>query len=216
VTGSRWFLVAVTVLAVGLMLPSLGGGLSGDDYAVFGILSGSAPLTQAYTSRLDVFNFFDGTPERTGRLLDLGILPWWTLPDLRLAFWRPVTALTHWLDYAGWGHRPALMHVHSLFWFAVLVVAAGMDGVLPGVVAGLVDLPVIGLPVGIGYGVGGRGVAALLTMLQSCSTGLVVVNVDNGIGAGAAAVLIAGRSSVAGSHRSRPARSQRGSPGQAR
>jgi pyridinium-3,5-biscarboxylic acid mononucleotide synthase len=99
---------------------------------------------------------------------------------------------------------------------AVLVVAAGMDGVLPGVVAGLVDLPVIGLPVGIGYGVGGRGQAALLTMLQSCSTGLVVVNVDNGVGAGAAAVLIAGRSSVAASHRSRRARSQRGSPGQAR
>src|SRR5205085_4034143 len=75
----------------------------------------------------------------------------------------------------------------------VLVVAAGMDGVLPGVVAGLVDLPVIGLPVGVGYGAGGRGEAALLTMLQSCSTGLVVVNIDNGVGAGAAAVLIAGR-----------------------
>ena len=101
----------------------------------------------------------------------------------------------------------------------VLIVAAGMDGVLPGVVAGLVDLPVIGLPVGVGYGAGGGGEAALLTMLQSCSTGLVVVNVDNGVGAGAAAVLIAGRSSgrssVAATPRSRPARSRRGSPGQA-
>ena len=95
----------------------------------------------------------------------------------------------------------------------VLIVAAGMDGVLPGVVAGLVDLPVIGLPVGVGYGAGGGGEAALLTMLQSCSTGLVVVNIDNGVGAGAAAVLIAGRSSdrlgVAGSRRSRPSRSPR-------
>lgn len=102
----------------------------------------------------------------------------------------------------------------------VLVVAAGMDGVLPGVVAGLVDLPVIGLPVGVGYGAGGGGEAALLTMLQSCSTGLVVVNVDNGVGAGAAAVLIAGRrsdrSEGAESRRSRPARSRRGSSGQAR
>ncbi len=75
----------------------------------------------------------------------------------------------------------------------VLIVAAGMDGVLPGLVAGLVALPVIGLPVSTGYGRGGAGEAALNTMLQSCSTGLLVVNIDNGIGAGAAAVLIAQR-----------------------
>jgi len=75
----------------------------------------------------------------------------------------------------------------------VLVVAAGMDGVLPGLVAGLIDVPVIGLPVSTGYGRGGAGEAALTTMLQSCSTGLVVVNIDNGVGAGCAAVLIAQR-----------------------
>jgi hypothetical protein len=79
----------------------------------------------------------------------------------------------------------------------VLVVAAGMDGVLPGLVAGLVALPVIGLPVSTGYGRGGAGEAALLTMLQSCSTGLTVVNIDNGIGAGTAAVLIAARAASA-------------------
>jgi NCAIR mutase (PurE)-related protein len=82
----------------------------------------------------------------------------------------------------------------TLEWGAdVLVVAAGMDGVLPGLVAGLIDVPVIGLPVSTGYGRGGAGEAALTTMLQSCSTGLVVVNIDNGVGAGAAAVLIASR-----------------------
>ena len=79
----------------------------------------------------------------------------------------------------------------------VMVVAAGMDGVLPGVVAGLVDAPVIGLPVSTGYGAGGEGEAALLTMLQSCSTGLTVVNIDNGIGAGTAAALIARRAGAA-------------------
>jgi NCAIR mutase (PurE)-related protein len=79
----------------------------------------------------------------------------------------------------------------------VLVVAAGMDGVLPGLVAGLVALPVIGLPVSTGYGRGGAGEAALLTMLQSCSTGLTVVNIDNGVGAGTAAVLIAARAASA-------------------
>ena len=95
-------------------------------------------------------------------------------------------------------HRLADPLAEMLEWGAdVLIVAAGMDGVLPGVVAGLVQLPVIGLPVPTGYGVGGDGEAALLTMLQSCSTGLLVVNVDNGIGAGAAAVLIASRVAAA-------------------
>jgi len=75
----------------------------------------------------------------------------------------------------------------------VLVVAAGMDGVLPGLVAGLVDVPVIGLPVSTGYGRGAAGDGALTTMLQSCATGLVVVNIDNGVGAGAAAAVIASR-----------------------
>lgn len=74
---------------------------------------------------------------------------------------------------------------------AAIVVAAGMEGALPSVVAGLVAVPVIGLPTSTGYGLGGEGVSALLSMLQSCSPGLVVVNIDNGIGAGATAALIA-------------------------
>lgn len=74
-----------------------------------------------------------------------------------------------------------------------VIVAAGMDGALPSVVAGLVQAPVIGLPTSVGYGLGGRGVAALLSMLQTCSPGLAVVNIDNGVGAGAMAGLIANR-----------------------
>lgn len=72
-----------------------------------------------------------------------------------------------------------------------LVVAAGMDGALPSVVAGLVGAPVIGLPVSVGYGYGGDGTGALMNMLQSCAPGLAVVNIDNGIGAGSMAALIA-------------------------
>src|SRR5947207_5884647 len=74
-----------------------------------------------------------------------------------------------------------------------VIVAGGMDGALPSVVAGLVDVPVIGLPTSVGYGAGGQGLAALLSMLQTCSPGLSVVNIDNGIGAGACAGLIAQR-----------------------
>jgi NCAIR mutase (PurE)-related protein len=75
----------------------------------------------------------------------------------------------------------------------VIVVAAGMDGALPAVVAGLVDVPVIGLPTSVGYGYGAGGIGALTTMLQSCAPGVVVVNIDNGFGAGATAALIANR-----------------------
>ncbi len=79
----------------------------------------------------------------------------------------------------------------------VIIVAAGMDGALPSVVAGLVDVPVIGLPTSTGYGMGGKGVAALLSMLQTCSPGLTVVNIDNAVGAAASAGLIANRAAKA-------------------
>ncbi len=72
-----------------------------------------------------------------------------------------------------------------------IIVAAGMDGALPSVVAGLVPVPVIGLPTSIGYGMGGKGVAALLSMLQTCAPGLSVVNINNGVGAGITAAMIA-------------------------
>ena len=75
----------------------------------------------------------------------------------------------------------------------VVIVAAGMEAALPTVVAGLVSVTVIAVPVSTGYGAGGRGLAALLSMLQTCSPGVTVVNIDNGIGAGAAAGLVAAR-----------------------
>jgi NCAIR mutase (PurE)-related protein len=74
-----------------------------------------------------------------------------------------------------------------------IVVVAGMEGALPTVVKALVDVPVIGVPTSVGYGYGGEGQAALMGMLQSCTPGLVVVNIDNGFGAGATAALIARR-----------------------
>ena len=74
-----------------------------------------------------------------------------------------------------------------------IVVVAGMEGALASVVASMVDVPVIGVPTSTGYGFGGSGVAALASMLQSCTLGLAVVNIDNGVGAGAYAASIAKR-----------------------
>lgn len=89
--------------------------------------------------------------------------------------------------------------IHRLFpalddapWADVIIVIAGREGALAPVVAGLVDRPVIAVPVSVGYGMGGRGEAALMTMLQSCSP-LTVVNIDAGFVGGACAAQIANR-----------------------
>jgi len=72
----------------------------------------------------------------------------------------------------------------------VVIVVAGMEGALPSVIGGLVDLPVIAVPTSIGYGASLNGIAALLGMLNSCSANVSVVNIDNGFGAGYIASLI--------------------------
>ncbi len=79
-------------------------------------------------------------------------------------------------------HR-LLAHREQLTQFDVIIVVAGMEGALPSVVAGLVNCPVIAVPTSIGYGAHFNGLAALLSMLNSCATGIGVVNIDNGFGA---------------------------------
>lgn len=87
--------------------------------------------------------------------------------------------------------------IHRLFEYkddiesaAVLIVVAGMEGALPSVVAGLVDKPVIGVPTSVGYGASLGGLTALFSMLNSCSSNVAVVNIDNGFGAGYMASMI--------------------------
>jgi pyridinium-3,5-biscarboxylic acid mononucleotide synthase len=101
------------------------------------------------------------------------------------------------------GHKPTVMYdvgvagIHRLFAHretltkaSVVIVIAGMEGALPSVVAGLVSCPVIGVPTSVGYGSHLNGLVPLFAMLNSCATGLTVVNIDNGFGAAAAAVLM--------------------------
>jgi NCAIR mutase (PurE)-related protein len=86
-------------------------------------------------------------------------------------------------------HR-LLDHLPRLRQARVVVAVAGMEGALPSVVSGLVSAPVIAVPTSVGYGASFGGLAALLTMLNSCSAGVSVVNIDNGFGAGYLAALI--------------------------
>jgi NCAIR mutase (PurE)-related protein len=86
-------------------------------------------------------------------------------------------------------HR-LLAHTNALREASVIIVVAGMEGALPSVVGGLVDVPVIAVPTSVGYGAAFGGVAALLGMLNSCAGGVTVVNIDNGFGAAFAATRI--------------------------
>ena len=86
-------------------------------------------------------------------------------------------------------HR-LLAHREKLLKASVLIVVAGMEGALPSVVGGLVDKPVIAVPSSVGYGASFQGIAALLGMLNSCASGVTVVNIDNGFGAAYAASLM--------------------------
>ena len=92
-------------------------------------------------------------------------------------------------NHAGWLDGP-LGVVYALEAARVIIVVAGMEGALPSVVAGMVNVPVIAVPTSIGYGASFGGVAALLGMLNTCANGVAVVNIDNGFGAGCMASLI--------------------------
>jgi len=103
------------------------------------------------------------------------------------AFGQPVDRL---YDVGVAGLHRLLEAREAIVSASVLVVVAGMEGALPSVVAGLVDRPVIAVPTSIGYGASFGGLAALLGMLNSCASGVTVVNIDNGFGAAVAAAAI--------------------------
>jgi hypothetical protein len=99
-------------------------------------------------------------------------------------------AVDHLYDVGVAGIHRLMDKKEKLFAASVLIVVAGMEGALPSVIGGMVEKPVIAVPTSTGYGTGFGGIAALLSMLNSCASGLAVVNIDNGFGAGYMASLI--------------------------
>lgn len=99
------------VLAAGAMAlcaPSLPLGLHLDDHVLQAALMRPSPFPEASRSLADLFAFFPGSADSTRRALDRGVLPWWTSPTFRAAFFRPLSGLTHWLDFRLWpGHEAA-------------------------------------------------------------------------------------------------------------
>src|SRR5690349_10820150 len=108
------------LLAVALFSPSLGGGYMLDDYTIQlafhpGLVPPGGP-----TVPLALFRFQDTDRSYLQNNMDRGLWPWWTAPQFRLAFFRPLTSLTHSLDYEGWPAYPALMHAEELLLYALL------------------------------------------------------------------------------------------------
>lgn len=128
----KWFLelaslpAVLAVLACLLAAPAITTGWQQDDLVHRYFLLGNPDPSGEVPSPLDLFRFVDGDPHRTGVLMDMGVVTWWTLPTIRISFWRPLSALTHWADYLLWPGSAPLMHLQSLLWLGAIVVAAAL------------------------------------------------------------------------------------------
>jgi hypothetical protein len=131
--------LCLSLLAVLLTLPSLGVGLQFDDYLLEQTLLRAPDLGSALRN---AFVFMDGDPSHAQASMDAGIYPWFSLPEGKVAFWRPLSALTHWLDFRLWPNAPALMHAQNILWFAVGIglVTLLYRELLPAPAAGLAAL----------------------------------------------------------------------------
>ncbi len=121
--GFRARVVGISVL---LCLPALGIGRLADDHMHRARIVGSETLPPGGDPTLELFTFMDGDDAHNDRLVEVGILPWWSAPRIRAAFLRPLSAWTHELDYALWPDAPWAMHLHSLVWLVLVLVLAGV------------------------------------------------------------------------------------------
>lgn len=117
-TSSRAFILVLAGAV--LLLPSVFTGLSADDYFLSAIMLQRHSIPDLPDSPLDAFVFLQNKNNGRQQWLERGFLPWWTNPQTRIAFWRPLSALTHWLDFSIFPDAPWLMHVHNLIWYGAL------------------------------------------------------------------------------------------------
>jgi hypothetical protein len=108
-----------------LALPAVWTGWQQDDINMRYFLLGYPGLDgKPISPFFDIFTFLTGDTHRAKQLMDIGLIPWWTLESMRLSFWRPISAASHWLDYALWPNSAALMHIQSLLWFGAVILTA--------------------------------------------------------------------------------------------
>lgn len=124
IVASRAFILIAALFAIVLLLPTLRAGFMMDDYAQ-GLWLKGGPFEGGPRGMWDMFRFQDGDRQTFRRALDAGYWPWWSSPDLRLSFLRPVTSLTHALDHKLFPESPAWMRLESILMYAVVVGLAG-------------------------------------------------------------------------------------------
>ena len=112
---------ASILLALLLAAPALGVGPMGDDYMLMARVDPSLHVPGFAYAPLNLFTFASGDPAQRDFLREEGVFGWWMARDFRMAFWRPLSSLTHVIDYLLWPRSSALVHVHSLAWFAALL-----------------------------------------------------------------------------------------------
>jgi hypothetical protein len=123
--ASRSAAAVIVALAVALAAPSLNTGFVADDHIQEDILRGGAGIPGLPVPR-DLFSFASGDPRKTHQLMDAGVFPWTTDPEVRLAFWRPISSATHAIDHALAPGSAPFAHAHNLVWFALALAAAAL------------------------------------------------------------------------------------------
>lgn len=121
----RVFMPVFAVLALLLSIPSLNNGLQFDDlsHRIIMLNQSEAAAKTHDGSLFGLYSFVDGNAQRTHYLMDQGVLPWWTFPELKYTFFRPLTELSIWLDYQLWSDDFKLMHLQNSLWFMFSVLA---------------------------------------------------------------------------------------------
>lgn len=111
----------IVVLALLLTSTGLTLGRTGDDYLHQLMLQDESGIEGVWHTNVNLFSFASGDPAQRTDLMNEGMAPWWAAPDLKFSLFRPLSALTHNVDYKLWPTHPVLMHLHSMLWFALLL-----------------------------------------------------------------------------------------------
>lgn len=124
--SARFATLFCCVLGLAVLSPSLWSGLVADDY-FHTLMLREDPGVRGLSHRpFDLFRFADGNPETASALVNEGVFPWWVDPHVLLAFFRPLSSFTHFIDHRFWPEQPVLMHLHSLAWFGLLIGIVGL------------------------------------------------------------------------------------------
>jgi hypothetical protein len=117
--GARRAPLIVLVIGIALAAPALTADFTADDHVHRVVTRADPGIPGLHSRTLDLFTFANGDPADTAQLVDAGVFPWWTDPHLRLAFWRPVSSVTHALDHALWPDSAPAQLAHNLLWHAL-------------------------------------------------------------------------------------------------